>query len=730
MGPEKYAIILMDDGIWDDDGIDDAMLIAASQMVETKGDEHGGGKRDSLDEATLSMLILEVENDNMDVLSSNKRPGFGGNGDSAASGQSNNRFLQTQTVFKPSQSSRPPGLMPPPKTAASSSAVRQASPQVPMEQFRELEAENVRLNKEKSSKMGEISVLREELKKRKAELDAERVAKTRLIEDKAREIKAKEEEAKAKIDRAVTERDFISHELDRTKEDLARMAKNHKLMSKVSAQLQSQQGPDPKKPRVTSPQRPRASKAAGGNNIPKSIDRTLLGLEEEQPLVKSEAGQQIDTKDTGCQTEGRANAKRKNKGRLCLNRSIGSTLQRLSKVTLDDSVAQKESFLLAASLSVNVSSQHPSSDLSSTGTGDPEFSEDMLGAVLQLIARGEKGKLSLKLLLEQSKIGQASAMKIVTKIKELVQAAVVDGLRGDKVFDSEMVANGLGVLATLVKQNGSRPEQRDLLSFVSELLHQTGSCANKSEEKLKSTSHVRLSVGTVVFTFLKKGDLDASLCSNNESKPCFLDAVCSCLSEEILETSLAQVSILSTECQEGGINKYERLTLEVVAWATNALVESDEWLSKHTCQACRRDLTKILALCCWCVVSRATHAVRLAYSDAALNSESHTNMIDPERLGLLERVFKQCSTLCLHRLKLFDEVTYVRSLAENPVIQRRYIWSFKQGLARLKSKFNITSAEEAKLSDLSVESDLSLVEDKKVVSRPSTNSDKARNKPR
>ena len=54
----------MDDGdFWDDDGIDDAMLVAASQMVEGGDDDGGKDKKDSLDEATLSMLIKEVEHD-------------------------------------------------------------------------------------------------------------------------------------------------------------------------------------------------------------------------------------------------------------------------------------------------------------------------------------------------------------------------------------------------------------------------------------------------------------------------------------------------------------------------------------------------------------------------------------------------------------------------------------------------------------------------------------------
>jgi len=223
---------------------------------------------------------------------------------------------------------------------------------------------------------------------------------------------------------------------------------------------------------------------------------------------------------------------------------------------------------------------------------------------------------------------------------------------------------------------------------------------------------------TSVFTFLKKGGLNESLCSPSQGAPCFLESVCFCLSEEMLETSLAQVSAVESDSAFGGsVNKYERLAQEVVGWATNAfLVQSDQWLAKNTCQSCRRDVTKILALCCWCVVARATKLAAHGTSNSQDGTQSDSG--ESSRLGSLERVFKQCSTLCLHRLKLFDEVTYVRSLAENPVIQRRYIWSFKQGLARLKSKFNITPAEEVKLSDLSVESDLSLSEDKKAPSRP------------
>ena len=77
---------------------------------------------------------------------------------------------------------------------------------------------------------------------------------------------------KTKIDQAVTERDFLSHELDRTKEDLKRMAKSHKLMSKMQSQ-QPSQGPDPKRPRVTSPQRHTLTSRGAAPNIPKSIDR-------------------------------------------------------------------------------------------------------------------------------------------------------------------------------------------------------------------------------------------------------------------------------------------------------------------------------------------------------------------------------------------------------------------------------------------------------------------------
>ena len=64
-GERAGCLVKMDDGdFWDDDGIDDAMLVAASQMVEGGDDDDGRkDKKDSLDEATLSMLIREVEHD-------------------------------------------------------------------------------------------------------------------------------------------------------------------------------------------------------------------------------------------------------------------------------------------------------------------------------------------------------------------------------------------------------------------------------------------------------------------------------------------------------------------------------------------------------------------------------------------------------------------------------------------------------------------------------------------
>ena len=68
----------------------------ASQMTEDMDTQVAGHRKDSLDEATLSMLITEVESDNTKA-KDHSRPGGPNHED---------RFLQTQIIFGAPSSSQ------------------------------------------------------------------------------------------------------------------------------------------------------------------------------------------------------------------------------------------------------------------------------------------------------------------------------------------------------------------------------------------------------------------------------------------------------------------------------------------------------------------------------------------------------------------------------------------------------------------------------------------------
>ena len=95
-----------------------------------------------------------------------------------------------------------------------------------------------------------------------------------------------------------------------------------------------------------------------------------------------------------------------------------------------------------------------------------------------------------------------------------------------KALDTEAIDNGLCVFAILVKQHFrvSSPERFQLLSFIGELLTSTTKNNQLSDKEsppvLSSLTHVRLSMVTSVFTFLKKGGLNESLCSPSQGTSC------------------------------------------------------------------------------------------------------------------------------------------------------------------------------------------------------------------
>ena len=231
----------MDDDLWMDE-IDDQMLIQASQMVEAAATE--AAAEHQIDEATLSMLIKAVDED----------PDFGAD---PLPSKGPSRFLQTQTVFKAPQL-HPKPQNPPPKPTKQPSEESKLN-----DQLEDLKAENKRLQKDKMSRVGEISMLRDELRRRKREMDAEKDEKAKILEAKGQELKAQEDRSKAKLDSVKTERDFIARELDLAREALRNVERTQRRLPSQSVADQ----PALKRPRLEN----------GSPYVPKTIDKSLIG---------------------------------------------------------------------------------------------------------------------------------------------------------------------------------------------------------------------------------------------------------------------------------------------------------------------------------------------------------------------------------------------------------------------------------------------------------------------
>ena len=75
-------------------------------------------------------------------------------------------------------------------------------------------------------------MLRDELRRKNAELEAERVAKTRLLKAKDQEIKAKDSEVKAKLENAKTEREFLAQELEQSRQNFRSLERKQENFNK------------------------------------------------------------------------------------------------------------------------------------------------------------------------------------------------------------------------------------------------------------------------------------------------------------------------------------------------------------------------------------------------------------------------------------------------------------------------------------------------------------------
>ena len=75
-------------------------------------------------------------------------------------------------------------------------------------------------------------MLRDELRRKSAELEAERVAKTQLLKAKDQEMKVKEGEVKAKLENAKTEREFLAQELEQSRQNFRSLERKQDSFNK------------------------------------------------------------------------------------------------------------------------------------------------------------------------------------------------------------------------------------------------------------------------------------------------------------------------------------------------------------------------------------------------------------------------------------------------------------------------------------------------------------------
>ena len=93
------------------------------------------------------------------------------------------------------------------------------------------------------------------------------------------------------------------------------------------------------------------------------------------------------------------------------------------------------------------------------------------------------------------------------------------------------------------------------------------------------------------------------------------------------------------------------------------------------CLWCKSDILKALTLCCWAMTLQAV-------------SSGCSPVPFPQLLPSLKK-----AVVCLHQLWRLDESSYIDSLAHSPVVQRRYIWTFRQITTTVKPFLNLNHKE-------------------------------------
>jgi len=233
---------------------------------------------------------------------------------------------------------------------------------------------------------------------------------------------------------------------------------------------------------------------------------------------------------------------------------------------------------------------------------------------------------------------------------------------------------------------------------------------NDDDDENLSQTLLRLHFHRLVTMFLRKSCLSSRICVKSQGS-CFVFTFCSGILQDLGRLTKRSSFAAALDSRYDAI--FASLTDEFCQWIMSRLLMARRgqisWLGSMAvtdaaaaaglapppksegCKWCKSDVLKTLSLCCWALVSQTL---------ALIQSEDRAPF--PENFASL----KKCIN-CLHHLWALDGVSYIASLGENPAVQRRYIWAFKEIGTNVKPHLNLNSTEAGYLLDLSVECDLS-----------------------
>jgi len=285
---------------------------------------------------------------------------------------------------------------------------------------------------------------------------------------------------------------------------------------------------------------------------------------------------------------------------------------------------------------------------------------------------------------------------------------VVASKQGQSVLNWDTLRNSFHVLARLCRWGQNQEVKEKIYAFVRDLV--------ETFETSEETSYLRLMFNGEVFKFLRMAadsrvpEHQKHLCIREENS-CFVSELCFIVTEDLLAADLEDFAP-EKDGSSAWSGVHLSLVLEVAKWASANLqpqLDSKEdggpWLGTKGCLQCKQDILKTLSLCAWAFVSRL--------SQMKEQSDHHTDMAAGDGNTSADSDFA-CSKLTeylksvialLHAMKTADESSFVSSMGENPLAQRRYIWTFNLLLGGLHPSLGFTPEKEDQVLDLAVESD-------------------------